>query len=251
MPRVTITVQDKPAQPYRFQLDREVVTFGRGSDNDIVIDSASVSGKHAEMHRIKGGYELRDVGSTNGIKLGSERYQTIPLEQGTAVKIGDVAFDFELADEEIAALSAEGPPVRAKQLPPAPPRQMAAPRVPQKAMGPRRVMTAPSSSDGGVGWMVALFFLLAAISFYVGLSIRHQKETGNSLLDDMRARFAQPVESGSIPVMEMPRADETAPVAAEMAAPAEETVDPDPEPVAPAPVMEEDEDEDGDLPEDE
>ena len=42
--------------------------MGRGSDNDIVIDSGSVSGSHAEMRRIEGGYELVDLGSTNGIK---------------------------------------------------------------------------------------------------------------------------------------------------------------------------------------
>ena len=51
MPRVTITVPDKNAQPYRFQMDREVVTLGRGSENDIAIESGSVSLYHAEMHR--------------------------------------------------------------------------------------------------------------------------------------------------------------------------------------------------------
>ena len=70
MPRVTITVPEKTAQPYRFHLDSEVVTLGRGSDNDIAIDSGSVSVKHAEMRRTVGCFELRDAGSTNGIKLG-------------------------------------------------------------------------------------------------------------------------------------------------------------------------------------
>ena len=61
MPRVTITVPEKNAQPYRFQLDRPVVSLGRGSENDIAIESGSVSVHHAEMRRIEGGYELRDI----------------------------------------------------------------------------------------------------------------------------------------------------------------------------------------------
>ena len=52
MPRVTITVPDKKPQPYRFQLDRKLTRMGRGSENDIVIDCASVSVHHAEMERV-------------------------------------------------------------------------------------------------------------------------------------------------------------------------------------------------------
>ena len=104
MPRVTITVPDSNPQPYRFQLDRRVATLGRGSNNDIVIDCGSVSVSHAEMRRIEGGYELRDLDSTNGIKLDGERMPVIPLRSGLSVKLGDVAFDFQLSDEECEAL---------------------------------------------------------------------------------------------------------------------------------------------------
>ena len=110
MPRVTITVPEKNAQPYRFQLDRPVVSLGRGSENDIAIESGSVSVHHAEMRRIEGGYELRDIGSTNGIKLDGVRYEVIPLRSGATVKIGDVSFDFLLSDEESEALAREKPP---------------------------------------------------------------------------------------------------------------------------------------------
>lgn len=88
MPRVIITVPEKNAQPYRFQLDRKVVSLGRGSDNDIVIESGSVSGKHAEMHRVEGGYELADLGSTNGIKYNGTRKNVVKLRPGMTVKLG-------------------------------------------------------------------------------------------------------------------------------------------------------------------
>ena len=107
MPRVTITVPDKMPQPYRFPLDRQVVTIWRGSESDIAIDCGSISVRHAEMLRIEGGYELRDLGSTNGIKLDGQRSDTIGLRHGATVRLGDVAFDFQLSEEERDALRRE------------------------------------------------------------------------------------------------------------------------------------------------
>ena len=107
MPRVTITVADKTPQPYRFSLERKIVAIGRGEDNDIVIDCASISGKHAEMHRVEGGYELRDCDSTNGIKLEGKKTRLITLKNGLDVLLGDVDFDFSLKDDELAILASE------------------------------------------------------------------------------------------------------------------------------------------------
>ncbi|MES2475624.1 MAG: FHA domain-containing protein [Verrucomicrobiota bacterium] len=182
MPRVTITVPDKNAQPYRFQLDREVVTLGRGSENDIVVESGSVSVNHAEMRRLKGGYELHDVGSTNGIKLDGLRLLSIPLRNGAQIHIGDVAFDFILTDEELEVLAGEKPGgmtqasvVRGAEIPSAAPKPVRQP-----------TSYTPASSGSGFG-ATLLFVLFAVIAFYAGLAIRHQKETGGSLFDAIRA----------------------------------------------------------------
>ena len=115
MPRLTVTVPDKTEQPYRFSLDRQIVHFGRGEDNDIQIDSGSVSSEHCVMERQIGRYLLKDMGSTNGIKLNGERVETISLRNGQDIHIGDVEFTFELSEEEITALRLEDP---TSQLPP-------------------------------------------------------------------------------------------------------------------------------------
>ncbi len=107
MPRVTITVAEQTPQPYRFSLERKVVNIGRGADNDIIVDCPSVSGKHAEMHRVEGGYELRDCDSTNGIKLNGNSARLIALKNGQDVLLGDVDFDFQLKDDELAILGSE------------------------------------------------------------------------------------------------------------------------------------------------
>lgn len=107
MPRVTITVLEKSPQPYRFDLNREIVNIGRNLENDIVVGCGSVSGKHAEMHRVKGGYELIDVESTNGIKIDGIRHKKVILDTGMVVKLGDVEFGFSLSEDELAELASE------------------------------------------------------------------------------------------------------------------------------------------------
>lgn len=185
MPRVTITVPEKTPQPYRFPLDRKSVTLGRGSENDIAIDCGSVSVKHAEMLRVTGGYELRDLGSTNGIKEEGDRRMVIKLRNGMSVTLGDVDFDFLLTDEELETLAAEIPEEDTEDsvvgLPPLPD----TPEEPEEA----EEEIAETRSGGGFGLILA-FLILAAIAFIVGMAIRHQKDTGKSLLDAIKAKSA-------------------------------------------------------------
>ncbi len=184
MPRVTITVPEKNAQPYRFQLDRQSVYLGRGSDNDIAIDCGSVSVKHAEMRRVEGGYELRDLGSTNGIKLDGGRCEVIPLRSGISVKLGDVAFDFQLSEEERAALAREKPD---SESPIAQETQETLPAGPSSKV--RRPREEPAEPTGGGGfWMILWFLVLAAAAFGAGMAVRFQKDTGGSLRDAIKSK---------------------------------------------------------------
>lgn len=199
MPRVTITVADRTPQPYRFQLDRMKVNLGRGSENDIVIDDGSVSVRHAVMERIDGGYQLRDLGSTNGIKLEGMKREIVPLRHGLSVKIGDVAFDFTLTEEEREALAREKPPEESpiiKEEPAA----VATDGGPRRAAagpggGPQRVIVQTSQPSAAASFFMTLFFLiLAAAAFWLGLDLSHRqdpKNEGRSLLEDMKAGHAK------------------------------------------------------------
>lgn len=207
MPRVTITVPEKTPQPYRFKLDRHSVTLGRGSENDIAIASASVSVKHAEMRRVAGGYELRDLGSTNGIKIHGALLNVIQLRNGVPIKLGDVAFDFQLSQEELTALELEKNETATpedeipidtfeRQLPP--------PTRPQEEAEDLELEDAEAenlepelkekSSSGGFGCvMILLFLVLAVAAFFAGIEIRFQKETGDSLIDALKAKVERMV----------------------------------------------------------
>jgi len=198
MPRVTITVADRTPQPYRFQLDRMKVNMGRGSENDIVVDDGSVSVRHAVMERIDGGYQLRDLGSTNGIKLEGIQKEIIPLRHGLSVKIGDVAFDFTLTEEEREALAREKPPVESPIIKEESSAAAAGAGVRRATAapgaGPQRVIVQASQPSAAASFfMTLLFLLLAAGAFFVGLTVRHEKETGRSLMEDIKAGQAKPL----------------------------------------------------------
>jgi pSer/pThr/pTyr-binding forkhead associated (FHA) protein len=144
-----------------------------------VIDCGSVSGSHAEMRRIEGGYELHDLDSTNGIKLDGERRPVIPLQSGLSVKLGDVAFDFQLNDEELEALAREKTPVESPVMP-----------DPEDAPRKKKVVVHPDEPEptsverGPIIW----FLIFAVIAFCTGMAIRYQKETGGSWIQGVITR---------------------------------------------------------------
>lgn len=107
MPRINITEPRQEPQPYRFDMKCMRVTLGRSSSNDVSIKHRSVSKVHCFIDRMKGGFLLRDNGSTNGIKLDGNREEVITLTNGMKVEIGDVPVEFTLTDEECDQLVEE------------------------------------------------------------------------------------------------------------------------------------------------
>lgn len=221
MPRITITVPDKVAQPYRFSLDRQIVHFGRGDDNDILLDSGSVSSEHAVMERIIGGYVLTDLGSTNGIKLSGEKVKKIHLRNGQLIHIGDVEFGFELSEEEMSSLRKEDP---TSHLPPidepaaksAPVEQEPAtptspeihlgddgpaepeaetgrkPQAKRKAKPQQQAAAHPettTSQTAGTG-LNGLLVVFAVIAFVIGVAMHFQRKTKVSLLDAIQYKLS-------------------------------------------------------------
>lgn len=180
MPRVLITVSEQTPQPYRFDLDRSSVKIGRGSDNDIAVNCRSVSVHHAVMERVPGGYQLRDLESTNGTKIAGTRLAIIELTDGVSAKLGDVSFDFSLTAEEQSILAQEAP-----QETPEAEQEVDIPEAPPAPRRKIKPASLSSSSASYNGWMFAAFLVFAALAFFIGLSIRHKKEVQQPLLKSM------------------------------------------------------------------
>ncbi|MGW7572249.1 FHA domain-containing protein [Streptomyces tendae] len=71
------------------------LTFGRKSDNDVMIVSVSASRQHAEILAEDGAYVLHDRDSRNGTYVNDERVTRQRLTPGDTIRIGDETFLFE------------------------------------------------------------------------------------------------------------------------------------------------------------
>jgi hypothetical protein len=72
------------------------VVLGRSREADIVLQDPNVSRRHAELRREDGGWQIVDLGSTNGIKVNGRRVDNQPLRPGDQITIGVTDLTFEL-----------------------------------------------------------------------------------------------------------------------------------------------------------
>jgi pSer/pThr/pTyr-binding forkhead associated (FHA) protein len=85
-----------------FELDRNEVSIGRDIANDVVINDAEVSRKHAQLTLEADRYKIEDLNSTNGTYIDGQRLiGPHLLVMGEVIMFGDnvgVVFDGEPAD---------------------------------------------------------------------------------------------------------------------------------------------------------
>lgn len=107
------------------RLDRERVSIGRLSYNDVVLPYAQISRQHAELRCIQGQWWIADLHSTNGIQLDSMRIQEHALQPGDRIVLAPgVSIRFVL----------EGQPTNAPQ---SDPRASSHPSAPTPVAHPR------------------------------------------------------------------------------------------------------------------
>lgn len=83
----------------RHTIRQQEVAIGRGSDNDVVIDDASVSEHHARLVLAGGVWSVTDLGSVNGTRVDGEPVlDTLPLATGSLLRIGQVGLAFSPHD---------------------------------------------------------------------------------------------------------------------------------------------------------
>ncbi len=73
----------------------EPIRIGRAPDNDLVLDDARVSRKHAAIHWGKDGPVLEDLGSHNGTFLNGRRITTASVQAGDVIGIGGKSIRFD------------------------------------------------------------------------------------------------------------------------------------------------------------
>ncbi len=69
-------------------LDKEVISLGRGDDNDVQILDPHVSKFHAEIRRTTNGFILADVGSKAGLLCNGRKVDECVLHSGDRIMLG-------------------------------------------------------------------------------------------------------------------------------------------------------------------
>ena len=98
----TLTISTSEGE-VAYELTAPELSLGRSDDNSIVVDDESISSNHAQLvQNDDGDYEVSDLGSTNGTKIGGERIgEPTVLEHGANIMFGHVhaSYHTELATE--------------------------------------------------------------------------------------------------------------------------------------------------------
>jgi DNA-binding NtrC family response regulator len=80
---------------------RTSAVIGTDPDADLVLHDDSISRRHAELRASEDGYVLRDLGSTNGIRVGGTRVIEALLDEKTTFTLGETTLTFTLSDEAV------------------------------------------------------------------------------------------------------------------------------------------------------
>ena len=156
-----------PTPGKSIQLNKPELTVWRDTSNDVVINDAEVSRKHARLVFRGTGYTLEDLGSTNGTYVNGQRLMgPHALLPGELILFGEnVSMNYEVSpmDADATVMGAPGPvtaqtpapvpafieqpapvvprqtaPIYAGQVPPGPDEYTAPPPVAEKKGGGRR-----------------------------------------------------------------------------------------------------------------
>jgi hypothetical protein len=73
-------------------------TIGRGPANDLVLADMAVSLRHVEIASTDAGFEIRDLGSRNGVMVDGVKIEKAQLAPGVEITLGATALRLEAAN---------------------------------------------------------------------------------------------------------------------------------------------------------
>ncbi len=107
MPILTLKFKNQAIKEYRLEYGGNV-TVGRRSTNDIVIENLAVSGLHAKIDSMDGGFLLTDLQSKNGTFVNEKLVTSHWLKEGETIMVGKHTVIFSYAENELRPQEADG-----------------------------------------------------------------------------------------------------------------------------------------------
>ena len=152
-----LIVRRGPQPNQTYDLNKDVVTIGRDITNDIVINDPEVSRHHLRFTQVASGYNIEDLGSTNGTFINGQRISgSKPLNNGDMIGLGEtVTLGYEMVRGQSAAPPEDGggagvtAPNPAAYQQPAPPQQPSYQQPQQPAYSQPSAQPEPANPVGG------------------------------------------------------------------------------------------------------
>jgi hypothetical protein len=93
---VYLLVSSQDGAPVQFDLGSALISIGRASDNDVILDDPQVSRHHCQLKLQHGAYSLADLGSRNGSWVNGEQVSEVALSPGDMIRIGGTEIEFQV-----------------------------------------------------------------------------------------------------------------------------------------------------------
>jgi hypothetical protein len=94
--RAYLLVRTDGAAPVQFDLGANLISIGRASDNDVIVDDAMVSRHHCQLRLQHGAYSFADLGSRNGSFVNGQQVSQVALGPGDRIQIGETEIEFQV-----------------------------------------------------------------------------------------------------------------------------------------------------------
>ncbi|MEO8251029.1 MAG: DUF3662 and FHA domain-containing protein [Chloroflexota bacterium] len=93
-----LLVRTDGAPQVRFDLGGAMISIGRASDNDVIVDDPEVSRHHCQLKRQHGAYSFADLGSRNGSWVNGQAVTEVALGPGDTIQIGSTEIEFQVGE---------------------------------------------------------------------------------------------------------------------------------------------------------
>ena len=97
---LTMMTGDAAGQEFPLANARQIV--GRSGHTDICLESDSISAEHAAFELGEKGFGVRDLASTNGVRVNGQEVQSQALEHGDRIQLGDCELQYLVEPRERA-----------------------------------------------------------------------------------------------------------------------------------------------------
>ncbi|MHC4780826.1 MAG: FHA domain-containing protein, partial [Planctomycetota bacterium] len=119
MIRLTVRHQTQPDSEEIVEFDKDVISIGRHSENDVVLGERTVSRKHAQIEKEGEKYFIKDLDSHFGVFVNKRKIASEVLAPGGEIYITPFILKFDLVEGAAAAAPAPdgdfdvtlGPPI--------------------------------------------------------------------------------------------------------------------------------------------